>query len=332
MLVDSFSRKHNYLRISVTDKCNLRCSYCMPAEGVKLLEHDQVLRNEEFLRIIGIFSRMGINKIRFTGGEPFVRKGFMDLLGSVRKEFSEMELCLTTNGILLGRHLDELVDLNIRKINISLDTLSRERYREITGSHMIETVISAIEDAHRRDFFDLKINSVLFRETLDELDSYLEFFREKNILIRFIERMPFPRVDVTQSFVSSDRLVEALESRGVLIRNTESDTKVASMYDFTHKSGYKIQLGMIPPITHKFCSQCNRLRLTADGMLKTCLHSADEINLQDRLRSKESDDAIMEIIAEGVNNKKKEHGITCDPLNGGCSALTGSRTMSKIGG
>jgi molybdenum cofactor biosynthesis protein A len=331
MLIDSFSRKHNYLRISVTDKCNLRCSYCMPAEGVKFLKHDQILRNEEFLRIIRIFFRMGVNKIRFTGGEPFVRKGFMDLLKSVREEFNDMELCLTTNGILLGRHLDELVDLNIRKINISLDTLSRERFREITGFDFIETVISAIEDAHKRDFFDLKVNCVLFNETLNELNSYLDFFREKKILIRFIERMPFTQ-DSVRAFVSSDLLIEALESRGTLVRNKEIDTNVAIMYDYTHRDGFTIKLGIIPPITHNFCSQCNRLRLTADGMLKTCLHSADEINLIDLLRNKAGDDKIMMLIAEGVNNKKREHGIVRDPLNGGCSALTGSRTMSKIGG
>jgi cyclic pyranopterin phosphate synthase len=332
MLIDSFSRKHNYLRISVTDKCNLRCTYCMPPEGVTLLTHDQILRNEEFQRLIRIFSRMGINKIRFTGGEPFIRKGFMDLLKSVREEFIDMELCLTTNGILLGRYIDELADLNIRKINISLDTLSRERYREITGHDMIDKVISAIEDAHSRDLFDLKINCVLFSETLDELDSFLDFFMKKNILVRFIERMPFTREDSNRSFIPSDRLIELLKKKGILERNREIDTNVAMMYDYTHSNGNSVRLGIIPPVTHKFCSQCNRLRLTADGMLKTCLHSADEISLIDQLRNNISDDAIIERIAEGVNNKKREHGIKCDPVNGGCSALTGSRTMSKIGG
>ncbi len=332
MLTDRFSRKHNYLRISVTDKCNLRCSYCMPSEGVKLLPHDEVLRNEEFLRLIRIFVDMGINKLRFTGGEPFVRKGFMDLLRSVRDEFNEMELCLTTNGILLGEHIDELIDLNIRKINISLDTLSRERYREITGSPMMERVLSVIEDAHGRDFFDLKVNCVLFRETLDELDNYLDFFRDKDIFLRFIEKMPFFPGETGGSFVSSDLLVEALKTKGVLVRNSKTDTHVAMMYDFAPGEGSLIKLGIIPPISHKFCSQCNRLRLTSDGMLITCLHSAEEINLKEHLKKRTSDQRIMKIIREGVNNKNREHGIKCDPANGGCSALTGSRTMSKIGG
>ncbi len=332
MLIDRFARKHNYLRISVIDKCNLRCSYCMPPAGVELLTHEEVLRNEEFLRLIRIFVHMGINKLRFTGGEAFVRKGFMDLLRSVRDEFNEMELCLTTNGILLEEHIDELVDLNISKINISLDTLSRERYREITGFDMMERVLSAIEDAHGRGFFDLKINCVLFRETLDELDSYLDYFRDKDIFLRFIEKMPFFDGETTEAFISSDLLVEALKTKGVLVRNSETDTHVAMMYDFTIGEGSLIKLGIIPPISHKFCSQCNRLRLTSDGMLITCLHSAEEINLKEQLRNKISDRKIMKIITEGVNNKNREHGIKCDPANGGCSAITGSRTMSKIGG
>ncbi len=332
MLRDSFSRKHDYLRISITDKCNLRCRYCMPAEGVKLLSHDEILRNEEFIKLIKIFGEMGVKKIRFTGGEPLVRKGFTGIIKGARKLFPEIELCLTTNGILLGDYIDELIGLKIKKLNISLDTISAERYEKITGSNSIDLVLSNIEKVERRNFFDLKINCVLFKETLDWLDEYLNYFKNKNVTIRFIERMPFTGEDEVQSFIPSDLFLDSLRKRGRLSRNKNYDSHVAVMYDYRYLNSYPMKIGVIPPMTHKFCSSCNRLRLTSEGLLKTCLYSQHQLNLKELIRKSIDDEKIKEEIKKSLFNKNREHKMDCFSEDGGCSAITLAGAMSKIGG
>jgi len=241
MLTDTFHRKHDYLRVSITDKCNLRCQYCMPPEGVEFLPHDQVLRNEEFIRLIGIFSGMGINKIRFTGGEPLVRKGFVDILSETRRLYPHIELAITTNGTLLGDYLDDLYRLKVKKINISLDTFSRERYEKITRRDHFDTVIANIERAIEFGFFDIKINAVLFRETLDELDDFLDYFKDKDIVLRFIERMPFSEKDLEIPFLSSDALLKELEKRGELKRDGGRDTTVSLRYNLLYGGSHTIK-------------------------------------------------------------------------------------------
>jgi len=332
MLTDAYLRKHDYLRVSITDKCNLRCRYCMPPDGVDLLPHEQVLRNEEFTRLIGIFVSMGVTKVRLTGGEPLVRKGFIDIVSQMRSLFPGLELCLTTNGVLLGDYIDDLRRLSLKKLNISLDTLSRERYREITMRDSLGDVIAAIDRALDSGFFDVKINAVLFRETIPELDGYLEYFRERNVALRFIEKMPFVTGDGGGSFLPSDLFVRELRSRGDLARNTAIDTNVAVMYDFMYRGKYPMRIGVIPPMTHKFCSSCNRLRITSDGCLKTCLHSDADYNLKRLLREGADDERIRQEIMKAVSMKGKGHSLDCVSEEGGCSSLSQSRSMSKIGG
>ncbi len=162
MLTDSYSRKHDYLRVSITDRCNLRCSYCMPPEGIELLQHDQVLRNEDFVRLIGIFVSLGVVKVRFTGGEPLVRKGFIDIVSRTSELYPGLELCLTTNGTLLGDFIESLRRLKLKKLNISLDSLSRDTYRSITMIDCLEDVRANIDRVLAYRFFDVKINTVLF--------------------------------------------------------------------------------------------------------------------------------------------------------------------------
>jgi GTP 3',8-cyclase len=332
MLTDAYLRKHDYLRVSITDKCNLRCRYCMPPEGVELLPHEQVLRNEEFVRLIGIFVSMGIVKVRFTGGEPLIRKGFVDIVSRTRSAFPELELCLTTNGILLGDYIDDLRRLSVRKLNISLDTLSRERYRAITMRDGLDDVIAAIDRALSLGFFDLKINAVLFRQTIDELDDFLDYFSGRNVALRFIERMPFVKDDALGSYLSSDLLVKELQSRGDLVRNTGFDTNVAVMYDFRYRGNRPMRIGVIPSLSHKFCSSCNRLRITSDGFLKTCLHSSSNFDLKKLLREGAGDERIRQEITKTVSLKGKGHDLDCVSDENGCSALTRSGFMSKIGG
>lgn len=332
MLTDNFCRKLDYLRISVTDKCNLRCSYCMPPGGVKLLSHDEVLRNEEFIHFIRIFMGLGIKKIRFTGGEPLLRKGFIDIVSRTRELFPDLELCVSTNGVLLDDALDDLFSLNIRKLNISLDTISSIRYEEITGRDYFNRVISNIEKALHYDFFDIKINSVLFEETLDELDDYLEFFKDRNVTLRFIEKMPLIDGNIQYNFITSNNLIEKMAKKGRLIRETSLDTRVTLMFDYLFRQKHSMKIGIIPSMTHDICSRCNRLRLTCDGFLRTCLHSNKEYDIKTPYRMDMGDDVIEKIILQSVSEKPKNHKLTQPQNSDGCSSLSYKRAMSRIGG
>ena len=331
MLQDSYKRTHDYLRVSVTDKCNLRCRYCMPPDGVELLPHDQVLRNEEFLRLIGLFVSLGVVKVRFTGGEPLVRRGFVDLLSEAARRFPGAELCLTTNGTLLAEHLDDLRRIGLRKLNISLDTLSPEAYASITKRSGLGDVVAAIDRALSTGDFDVKINAVLMRETLAGLDGYLDFFRERNVTLRFIERMPF-NDDGGCAFLPAGELVRELGARGGLTRNTRIDTSVAVMYDFLYRGRFPMRVGVIPAITQKFCSSCNRLRITSDGFFKTCLHGAEDYDLKGLMRAGADDAALRDVIVKALSEKRGGHDLDCRPEEGGCAALARTRYMSKIGG
>lgn len=332
MLTDSYSRKLDYLRVSITDKCNLRCVYCMPAEGVEFLKHDEVLRNEEFVRLIELFASLGIRKVRFTGGEPLVRKRFIDIIAGTREACPDLELCLTTNGILLDEVLADLKNYNVKKINISLDTLSQQEFIKITGRDYFKSVISNIEKAISMNFFDVKINSVLREEILNELDDFLDYFKEKNVILRFIEKMPFsPEKNAGVLFTLNDFVAE-LVKRGELTRSNGLDTRVAIMYNFKYRNKFNIKIGVIPPMSHNFCANCNRLRLTCDGYLRTCLLSNKEYDLKSAYRMDMGDEALKEIILHAVGEKPKAHNIECTMPDNVCSSIISKRTMSGIGG
>ncbi|MFA5518211.1 MAG: GTP 3',8-cyclase MoaA [Spirochaetota bacterium] len=332
MLKDNFLRNHNYLRVSVTDKCNLRCRYCMPPEGVEFLPHDKILRNEDFARIIGLFINMGINKVRFTGGEPLVRNGIIDIISTARSFSPNVELCLTTNGILLNQYADDLQKQGVKRINISLDTMSRSRFLDLTGRDYFDTVVSNIEKSIGSNFFNVKINTVLFSHTLEELDDFLDYFMDKNITLRFIERMPVTEQDELNSFVPSDELIQALKSKGKLTPVIKEASDVAMRYDIEYKNR-KIKLGIIPPVTHRFCASCNRLRITAEGNLRTCLYSNINYNLKEMLDRKANDNELEKYIAKAIKEKQHGHNIECTADNKGCRSITCDiKAMSKIGG
>lgn len=331
MLTDSFLRKHTYLRVSVTDRCNLRCRYCMPPEGVQLVPHEEVLRNEDFVTLIGIFIKMGVTKIRFTGGEPLVRKGFMDIVSETHRMYPGTVLCLTTNGILLDEYLDDLKKYGMKKFNISLDSMNRDRFFDITGRDYFDNVIKNIEKTLEDTSLDVKVNAVLMRDTLAEIDDFIDYFAGRNVTLRFIERMPVTE-DEKHEFIPSDDLVDALSSRGELVRKTTDRSDVSQRFDLNYK-GKLLKIGIIPPVTHKFCSDCNRLRLTSEGLMLTCLHSTARYNLRVLLRGESTEEEIMEFIEEAVKNKWKSHNIECSSDNKGCRSLTaGVKAMSSIGG
>ncbi len=330
MLTDNFLRKHDYLRVSVTDKCNLRCRYCMPPNGVVPLSHDEVLRNEEFVRFIALFARMGVRKFRFTGGEPLIRKGFVDIVRHTREQLPDVELCLTSNGTLLANHIDDLLEHRVLNLNISLDTLSPERFAHITGRNLLDRVLRNIDAVLDRGNFNCKINVVLFRETLDELDAFLDYFRDRPVTIRFIEMMPFTEEFSRDDFISFERLRNELEARGRLERNQATDTNVAMMYKLRYRGRYPISIGIIPPVTRKFCSSCNRLRLTSDGRIRTCLHDGNSKDLKEAMRSGTSDDDLQKIIISAIREKRESHSIECCSMEAGCGSVI--NCMSKIGG
>ncbi len=332
MLKDSFLRNHNYLRVSVTDKCNLRCRYCMPPEGVEFLPHDQILRNEDFARIIRVFINMGINKIRFTGGEPLVRKGIMDIISDSRSFSPHVELCLTTNGILLNEYADDLKNLGVKRINISLDTMSKSRFLDLTARDYFDTVINNIEKMEASGFFNIKVNTVLFTHTLEEIDDFLDYFMDKNITLRFIERMPVTEQDALNSFVPSDELIKVLESKGKLTPIIKDASDVAMRYDISYKNR-NIKIGIIPPVTHRFCSSCNRLRITAEGNLRTCLYSDINYNLKEVLAKSSDDEELIKYISGAIKEKQHGHNIECTSDNKGCRSIScGIKAMSRIGG
>lgn len=333
MLKDNYKRKHTYLRISVTDRCNLRCIYCMPEDGVKILPHNEVFRNEEFIRLINLFVEMGIEKIRFTGGEPFVRRGFVDLVRQTKEKFPELVLAVTTNGLLLHHYLKDLYEIGLKKINISLDTLSHKRYEDITRFDALDRVLENIDSALFFKGFEVKINVVLFEETLAEISDLINYFKIRNVSLRFIERMPFTKIEKLENYVSQDQLIEELEKHGKLIKNEILETSVSTNYILNMPNGEFLKIGIIPAMSHKFCSKCNRLRLSSDGLMKTCLHSSENYDLKKVLRSEKTDDNLKKIIVNALFKKKKEHTLDCVNSEGGCSALTpAGSNMSKIGG
>ncbi|MEW6525476.1 MAG: GTP 3',8-cyclase MoaA [Spirochaetota bacterium] len=329
MLVDSFGRTIDYVRISVTDHCNLRCMYCMPSD-IKWLPHEEILRNEEIVMLVDVFVSLGIKKVRFTGGEPLLRKGFFDIVKQVRSNHKDLEICITTNGILLEQYVNKIQELNVQKVNVSLDSLNPDTFTKITGVNAINKVIQGIQKITALGGVECKINSVIMESTLNELEELLRFATNIHA-IRFIERMPLS--DNPIPFVSADTLIKKLGLLGTLQRMTKSDTHVAAMYRLLPRwdKSAVINVGIIPAVSHRFCGKCNRLRVTPDGMLRACLHDTTEYNVKKILRG-QLNTTITEVIANAVLHKKEGHSLMqCDDTAFNCSGMA-MHSMSKIGG
>jgi cyclic pyranopterin phosphate synthase len=301
----------------------------MPSD-IKWLPHEEILRNEEIVQLVDIFVSLGIKKVRFTGGEPLLRKGFFDIVKQVRSNHKDLEICITTNGILLEQYVDKIQEFNIQKVNVSLDSLNPDTFTKITGVNAINKVIHGIQKITALEGVECKINSVIMESTLNELEELLRF-ATKIHAIRFIERMPLS--DNPVPFVSADTLIKKLELLGTLQRKTKSDTHVAAMYRFLPRwdKSAVINIGIIPAVSHRFCGKCNRLRVTADGMLRACLHDTTEYNLKKILRG-QLNTTITEVIANAVLHKKEGHSLMqCDDTAFNCSGMA-MHSMSKIGG
>ncbi|MGD8371807.1 MAG: GTP 3',8-cyclase MoaA [Syntrophobacterales bacterium] len=328
LLTDRYQRSIDYLRVSITDHCNLHCIYCMPLGGAPKLEHKEILSYEEFLRIIQVALNMGISKVRLTGGEPLVRRGVTDFCRRLAKLPGLKSLSLTTNGVLLEELASELYDAGIRRINISLDTLQRQKFLRITRRDEFERVWRGIQEAERVGFDPVKINVVVMRGIND--DEVLELARlilNYPYHIRFIEFMKINSDDgwVDQHYVSADEILAKLSTVAPLEQVTYQNTNGPARH-FVWPDAVGM-IGIISPISHHFCPTCNRIRLTADGKLRSCLFSDQELDIKSHMRQGATDAGLSQILKDSIANKPEKHSIQSD-LFRKCQ----SRPMVAIGG
>ncbi|MEO0297229.1 MAG: GTP 3',8-cyclase MoaA [candidate division WOR-3 bacterium] len=301
ILKDNFEREFDYLRISLTDRCNLRCFYCMPEEGVKLFKREEILSLEEIEFLVEFFYKnFSIKKVRFTGGEPLLRKGFEDLVIKIKKNIPEIELNITTNGILLKEKVIFLKDFGI-KVNLSLDTLNRIKFKKITGFDFLDEIIEGLDLCNKLKI-PLKINTVMLKGINDEeIFDLIEFSGEKGIPIRFIEYMPLSgNANWKKFFISKKEIIEKIKAKYDIIYYEKE--KIAENYILYLNNDKKFvtKVGFISTITDTFCNSCSRLRITSDGNMVLCLFDKNSYNLKEFLRpevrEKELYDFILKIV------------------------------------
>ncbi|MCH2625637.1 MAG: GTP 3',8-cyclase MoaA [Actinomycetota bacterium] len=323
-LVDPFGRVVRDLRISVTDRCNFRCQYCMPAEGMKWLPREEILSFEEIERFARIcVSRFGFNGIRLTGGEPLVRAHLPELVE--RLAALGVDMALTTNGATLRLHAEALAAAGLQRINISLDSLRRERFLELTRRDELDRVMDGVDAAIDAGLRPVKINVVMMRGLNDdEIVDFANYGRKKGVTIRFIEFMPLEAGDVwtDRLVVPAEEIIETI-SGAFPIEPVVRGTEPAERWRYSDGKG---EVGVIASVTKPFCETCDRVRLTAEGQFRTCLFAVDEFDMRALLRSEASDEALVEAISAAVGTKWAGHSI------GQVNFIRPKRTMSQIGG
>jgi len=327
IFIDRNNRVINYLRISVTDRCNLRCIYCMPEGGIPVLPHEDILSYEEILRIAKLAVRGGIRKVRLTGGEPLVRKGIVEFVRRLGALEGLEQITLTTNGVLLAEMAEDLWAGGVRHINVSLDSLKAERYAKITRRDAFHRVWEGLREARRLGFDPIKINVVAMRGVND--DEILDLARlslEEPFHVRFIEFMPVGTDNGwnKETFISTGEIRARIEQAGSL--HPLASRLLDGPAERFVLQGAKGEVGFIGALSHHFCSKCNRLRLTAEGGLRGCLFSDDEIDIKTPLRRGEPDECIAGLIQLAIDTKPVGHGSFLQ------SPRKCSRNMSRIGG
>jgi GTP 3',8-cyclase len=329
LLVDSYGRRIKSLRISITDKCNFRCTYCMPAEGLPWLKKSEILSYEEIERIARVAVNIGIEQIRLTGGEPLVRRDIPDLVRQLRKIEGLRSLSLTTNGILLKQLAGALAEAGLTRINVSLDSLIREKFAKLTRRDQFARVLEGLEELEKYpSIHPIKVNAVAIKDySEEEVLEFARLARRKAYVIRWIEFMP---LDADQIWRKEDILTGAelkaiIENEyGPLVPITTGDpSETARRYTFNDGIG---EVGFINPVSEPFCSTCDRIRLTADGQLRTCLFATEETDLRAIVRSNASDEDLAKVIRQAVWNKELKHYI------GDKRFKRANRSMSMIGG
>lgn len=325
-MTDGMGRTIDYLRISVTDKCNLRCRYCMPEGGVCNIAHEELLRLEEIYRVVSIMERIGIKKIRLTGGEPLVRKNLLWLIEQIKGLEGIREITMTTNGILFGSQAKQLKAAGLTSVNISLDTLDAKQFAQITGAEQYEKAYGAVQEALKQHI-PVKINCVPCREFHGQnLTDVAGLAKDQPIDVRFIELMP---IGCGKAFhgISSEEVLQQLEN--VYGKSTPCHEKRGNgPARYVSFAGFQGKVGFISPMSHQFCSTCNRVRLTADGILKLCLHYDHGIDLKALLRSGAGDEEIKTEILKALQTKPAAH----DFYHEAALQDTDTRKMVQIGG
>ena len=335
-LSDAFKRPVNYLRISVTDRCNLRCIYCLPPKGVDLLPHSEILTYEEIVTVARLAAELGINKIRLTGGEPLVRANLPELVNMLADIDAIDDISLTTNGVLLEKYAAELKKAGLKRVNVSLDSLKQDKFKYVARYHKLNDVLQGIEAAKACGLNPVKINMVVMRGIND--DEILDFANltiTEGWHVRFIELMPFvsdnpPEMhsalgstNVKPQFISADEVKKRLDGLGSLETSLPiTGNGPAKYFSFSRAKG---TIGFITPVSQHFCFDCNRLRLTAEGKLRPCLLSDQEIDLRLPLRSGASSEKLKKVIIEAIQSKPYKH-----ELHQG--RTSSKRLMSQVGG
>ena len=314
---DRFGREIDYLRISITDRCNLRCRYCMPEDGFHKVDSRQVLTIDEYIEIVKAFKELGIKKVRITGGEPLVKYGVIDLIKGI-KELGIEDISMTTNGILLKDMAKDLKEAGLSRVNISLDSLKEDRYSHITRGGNLKDVLEGIEACKKYGISPIKINTVVLRSfNLDEYKDFLELTKDEDIIVRFIELMPIGEaIKSKDDFVSNEELINLCGNLKTVKESIGSGP--AKYYKI---DGYKGEIGFINPISCNFCKNCNRIRLTVKGNLVLCLHSKKTVDIKTPLRNGKD---IKQVILQAIDEKPERHSLIQGKYN--------ETDMNEIGG
>jgi cyclic pyranopterin phosphate synthase len=328
---DKFDREINYLRVSITDRCNLHCRYCRPKEGISLQGHDDILRYEEIIRIVSIAVKLGLIKVRITGGEPLVRRGFIEFIAALKKINGLQDISLTTNGILLEEFAQNIFDSGIRRINVSIDSLNKDKYFRITNGGNLEAVLRGIAKAEEVGFSPIKINTVAIKGfNDDEVLAFAQLAADKPFQVRFIELMPVGQAnsDYRKDYLPAMQLMKEISGRYELEKIKDKKNRSDGPAKIFKIKGGRGEIGFINPVSSHFCSTCNRLRLTSDGKLRACLLNEEEVDFKKALRENWSDAELERLIREAILLKPKQHDLACMERH----LKKCHRDMSAIGG
>ena len=329
MLFDNHGRQINYVRIAVTDRCNLRCFYCMPEEGIKYLPKNDLLTFEEIERLVSILAKIGVDKVRFTGGEPFVRQDFMKLVRKVSDIDGINSIHLTTNGVLTAPYIDELINVGVKSVNLSLDTLNKERFKTITRRDEYDNVMNTLSLLIQSKI-KVKINAVVMdNKNIDDIIPLAEFTKSNPVSVRFIEEMPFNGEGSHYPVLkwTHKKIIDHIKGAYPEIEKLEDEPNSTS-YNYRIK-GHAGDVGVIAAFSRTFCGTCNRIRITAQGTLKTCLYDDGVLNIRDIMRSGANNTELKQSLMAAFNNRSKD-GFEAEKKRINGAAVTES--MSTIGG
>ena len=326
-LIDGMGRTIVNLRISVTDRCNFRCTYCMPADNVEFMDRTNLLSFEEIHRVVTVASGLGINRIRLTGGEPLMRKDLPTLIKMINEVEGINDVAMTTNAFFLKDQAQSLKDAGLKRLNVSLDALDPEKFRDVNRRDCLQAVLDGLDTARKVGFKSIKINAVAVRNFSEsEIMGLIEYGRSDGFEVRFIEFMPLDSDKVWErdKVLFGHEIIELIKEKYELVP-VDNSLEIGPASEYTFADG-KGKIGIITAVSNPFCDHCNRIRMTADGKLRTCLFSTDETNLKEMIRSGKSDENIAETIRQAVLIKEPGHKINLDDFE------RPDRAMHAIGG